>query len=287
MSKLHRCFAHKAACISCQWCCWSFWSRCPGLEAVCYFLWCGFWWPVQRIGCVARKIATSNVDPNRLAAYTACHLIALNKNPGIRPIGVGEAAHRIIGKAILKVIKPRLEGHRKSTAMRRSRSGCWSCCPCHSYPFKDESTDAALLLDASNAFNRLNWQVALRNFQNICPTLAIVATNLYWEESKLFIDGEILLTGGCYSGGGPFGYGHVWCWDHAPDTDTTGGLWWTTPFMVCWRCFRSVTGSLNSLRSWWDKMVESGPSYIWLLCQFIKDCDYCEGGEIRRSPGLV
>ena len=74
------------------------------------------------LACVARKIATSNVDPNR--AYTACHHIALNKNPGTRPIGVGEAACRIIGKAILKVIKPRLEGHRKSTAMRRSRSGC-------------------------------------------------------------------------------------------------------------------------------------------------------------------
>ena len=60
--------------------------------------------------------------------------------------------------------------------------------------FQDESTDAALLVDASNAFNRLNRQVALRNFQSICPTLAIVATNLYREESKLFIDGEILLS---------------------------------------------------------------------------------------------
>ena len=58
------------------------------------------------LACVARKIATLNVDPNGLAAYTACRLIALNKNPGVRPIGVGEAARRIIGKAILKVIKP-------------------------------------------------------------------------------------------------------------------------------------------------------------------------------------
>ena len=57
------------------------------------------------LACVTRKIATSNVDPNGLAAYTACHLMALNKNPGVRPIGVGEAARRKIGKAILKVIK--------------------------------------------------------------------------------------------------------------------------------------------------------------------------------------
>ena len=148
------------------------------------------------LACVARKIATLNVDPNGLAAYTACRLIALNKNPGVRPIGVGKAACRIIGKAILKVIKPdvlRVTGNLQ-LCMRRSRRGAEAAVHAIRTLFQDESTDAALLVDASNAFNRLNRQVALRNFQSICPTLAIVATNLYREESKLFIDGEILLS---------------------------------------------------------------------------------------------
>jgi len=42
------------------------------------------------LAAVARRLATAFVDPAGLAAFTTCCLIALNKNPGIRPIGIGE-----------------------------------------------------------------------------------------------------------------------------------------------------------------------------------------------------
>ena len=35
-----------------------------------------------------------------LEAFLACHLIPLDKNPGLRPIGVGEVLPRIAGKVI-------------------------------------------------------------------------------------------------------------------------------------------------------------------------------------------
>ena len=41
---------------------------------------------------VAKRICTSYVDPYSLAPFLACHLIALDKNPGVRPIGIGDAA---------------------------------------------------------------------------------------------------------------------------------------------------------------------------------------------------
>ena len=41
-----------------------------------------------------------------LEAYTAFRVIPLAKNPGVRPIGVGEVLRRIIIKAIISVIKP-------------------------------------------------------------------------------------------------------------------------------------------------------------------------------------
>ena len=209
---------------------------------------------------MARKIVTSNVDPNGLAAYTACRLIALNKNPGVRPIGVGEAARRIIGKAILKVIKPdvlRVTGNLQLCAGQEA--GAEAAVHAIRTLFQDESTDAALLVDASNAFNRLNRKVALRNFQSICPTLAIVATNLYREESKLFIDGEILLSQEGVTQGDPlamaiYAVGIMpLIWRLQVDCDEQHQIWFADD--------ASATGSLNNLRSWWDKIIESGPSY--------------------------
>ena len=40
-----------------------------------------------------------------IEAYIACRLIPLDKNPCVRPIGIGEVLRRIIGKSVLSVVK--------------------------------------------------------------------------------------------------------------------------------------------------------------------------------------
>ncbi len=57
------------------------------------------------LAAVARRLSTSFVDPKGLSAFVACRLIALDKCPGVRPIGIGETARRIIGKAIASTLK--------------------------------------------------------------------------------------------------------------------------------------------------------------------------------------
>ena len=52
----------------------------------------------------ARRLATQYIDPNSLEAFVASRLIPLDKNPGVRPIGIGEVIRRIVGKSILYVI---------------------------------------------------------------------------------------------------------------------------------------------------------------------------------------
>jgi len=44
------------------------------------------------------------VDPSGLAALTSSKLIALDNCPKVRPIGIGETARHILGKAILAVV---------------------------------------------------------------------------------------------------------------------------------------------------------------------------------------
>ena len=50
--------------------------------------------------------------------------------------------------------------------------------------FCDDRTEAALLVDATNAFNSVNRQAALHN---ITPALSMVLHNTYSAPSRLFV----------------------------------------------------------------------------------------------------
>ena len=54
----------------------------------------------QNLAALARKLATETIDPSYLDAFTACRLIPLDNNPGIRPIGVGEMLRRFVDKLV-------------------------------------------------------------------------------------------------------------------------------------------------------------------------------------------
>ena len=60
--------------------------------------------------------------------------------------------------------------------------------------FESSETEAIILVDATNAFNSLNQQTALRNIQHLCPPLSKVLINTYWEDVQLYIDCETMLS---------------------------------------------------------------------------------------------
>ena len=70
----------------------------------------------------AQEISTIDTDVlvengrtyTNLEAYTACRLIPLDENPGVKPIGVGEVLRRIIGKAIPRLLPNGSPGARGS-----------------------------------------------------------------------------------------------------------------------------------------------------------------------------
>ena len=56
--------------------------------------------------------------------------------------------------------------------------------------FCDDRTEAALLVDTSNAFNSVNRQAALHNISIFCPALSMVLHNTYGAPSRLFVTGQ-------------------------------------------------------------------------------------------------
>ena len=55
--------------------------------------------------------------------------------------------------------------------------------------FESDETDAALLIDASNAFNSLNRAAALHNVRVLCLIIASYAKNTYRASARLIVIG--------------------------------------------------------------------------------------------------
>ena len=87
-------------------------------------------------------------------AFVACRLIPLDKQPGVRPIGICEVLRRIVGKAVLKVVSPdvlRAAGPLQLCAGQDA--GCEAAVHALRELFEQADTDAVLLVDASNDKN--------------------------------------------------------------------------------------------------------------------------------------
>ena len=54
---------------------------------------------------MAKPLRTQFIDPSLTAPFLACHLNALDKRPGIRPVGIGDTMRRIIAKAVLMAVR--------------------------------------------------------------------------------------------------------------------------------------------------------------------------------------
>ena len=55
--------------------------------------------------CVILLLSLLSICLSAIALLLACRLIALNKNPGVHPFGIGDTARWIIAKAILTITR--------------------------------------------------------------------------------------------------------------------------------------------------------------------------------------
>ena len=157
----------------------------------------------KAIARLAKTLCTDVHPEDALQALLACRLIPLNKNPGIRPIGVGEVLRRIIGKSIATVVKEDvLESVGSLQVCTGQESGSEAAVHAIRQVFSNEDAEAVLLIDATNAFNSVNRMAFIHNAKVICPSLSTFITNCYQYHSRLFIIGgaEIKSTEGTTQG---------------------------------------------------------------------------------------
>ena len=110
---------------------------------------------------------------------------------------------RIVGKAILSVIKPEIVSSAGNLQLCAGQaSGCEAAVHAIGDIFDEQSTDALFLVDADNAFNCLNRKVLLHNIRYQCPPMAIYIRNCHSTPSRLFVLGsvEILSSEGTTQG---------------------------------------------------------------------------------------
>ena len=122
--------------------------------------------------------------------------------------------------------------------------------------FNSEKCEAALLFDASNAFNSLNRQTTLQNIRRLCPLIANILVNTYRAPTELFGDNDVILsregtTQGDLLAMAMYGLATI------PLIQKLNG-----PCKQVWYADDSVVfGSLEHLRSWWDRLTREGPHF--------------------------
>ncbi|MEM7298736.1 MAG: C2H2-type zinc finger protein [Bacteroidota bacterium] len=241
---------------------------------------------MARIPCTRHRASTVP-NENPLEAYTACRLIPLDKNPGIHPIGIGETLRRIIGKAILEIVKEEVMNAAGSLQLCAGQAGgCEAAVHAANKIFDEEETDAILLVDANNAFNALNREVMLHNIHYVCPLLAAYIRNCYHVPSRLFVAGgkELKSSEGTTQGD-----------PQAMPVYAVG----ITPLLpvhnnpnleketkqIAFADDLAGAGKLKNIKSWWDQICTKGPllgyfpkaSKSWMV---VKPSKYDEAKQI-------
>ena len=224
-------------------------------------------------------IETCTIDGD-ISPLAACRLIPLDKDPGLRPIGIGEVLRRIMGKMVVHVLKPDLqEGAGELQMCVGQEGGCEAGVHAMSDMYEEEDTHGIIQVDANNAFNVINRNVFLHNIQIICPTISTFIRNFYVKPARLFVVGGIeIQSAEGTTQGDPTAmptYTIGICLAEVNNTNHDG-----IARQAAYADDLAGCGNIDQLKRWWDIVIKYGPyigyqakpSKSWLI---VKD-EYLE-----------
>ena len=168
-------------------------------------------------------------------------------------------ARRIICKAILTILNSDiLEAVGSSQLCAGQDSGCEAAVHTIRNLYSDPNIEGLLLVDASNAFNSLNREVALRNILYLCPSLSRVLVNTYRAGVNMYIGGESIMSVEGTTQGDPmamamYALGTLPLIRRSNPSKLIRQVWYADD--------GTAGGSLSSLLDGWQQLTDLGPKY--------------------------
>ena len=208
---------------------------------------------------VTRRLCTDLVDPSTISSLVACRLIGLNKNPGVRPIGVGEILRRIVGRTVTQFLKSDIIKAAGPLQLAAGQEGgCEAAIHAMNSYWEQDECEGILCADASNAFNSLNRKTSLVNIRFLCPEFSIFLIDIYRLPSKLFLyNGKYVMSreGTTQGDNAAAPFYSISLYPLMNDLSSI------VEFQLFYADDGAGAGHIDNLKRWWDKLCERGPGY--------------------------
>jgi hypothetical protein len=211
------------------------------------------------LSLVAQKLATTEVHGDFLAIFCSSRLMPLEKSDGgTRPIGIGEVFRRIVVKSIIFSQRVAIKVAAGCVQLAAGQpGGCEAAIHSLCDRFEESDCEGALLLDASNAFNRLNRGLALHSVGRLCPILAQLVNNLYGAPSPLYVGTQVLMseegaTQGCPAAMAMYSIGILPLISLA-DLEDILQVWYADD--------GNAAGTISGLHEWYEIIATHGPAF--------------------------
>jgi hypothetical protein len=145
------------------------------------------------VAALCETLANGIVEWTLIRALMANRLVALDKCPGVRPIGIGECLRRILGKIMAFITRDDVAELAKGDQLAVGVPGGIEAA---TIAMNEKFNELAgmeirgygmLLVDASNAFNAVNRPAALWNARILWPRCARFLFNTYRGFAFLFV----------------------------------------------------------------------------------------------------
>ena len=212
----------------------------------------------DKVAALITKIANEIFPWNQIRALMSSRLIASDKCPGVRPIGIGECLRRVMCECMAEATRKDLEetcgSQQLACAVKAGIKGAVHAAE-ELFNSTKEDGHGLLLMDASNAFNALNRETDQWNARILWPSCSRFLFNTYRGYAPLIVAGTIELL---FSSEG------------TTQGDPLAMLFYGVSLMPLIESLKDRTwyagdsgtlGALGNLVEWLSSLTENGPKY--------------------------